>query len=101
MRGAATGRMLLAGITVKFYMQSSVFPPLAPDSYLLQVAVRWLPPLQPGLARLRAARLGRRRAGRGGAHEGRHARGWGHPNPSRQRLQATPSSDERSRITSL
>ena len=38
---------------------------------------------------------------RGGAHEGRHARGWGHPNPSRQRLRATPGGDELSRITSL
>ena len=59
------------------------------------------PRCRPGLARLRAARLGRRGAqGRGGAHEGRHARGWGHPNPWRQRLRATPSGDERSRVTS-
>ena len=56
-----------------------------------------------GFARLRAARLGRRPRqglGRGGAHEGRHARGWGHTNPWRQRLRATPSGDELSRITS-
>ena len=54
-----------------------------------------------GLARLRAARLGRRGAqGRGGAHEGRHARGWGHPNPWRQRLRATPSGDELSHVNS-
>ena len=39
--------------------------------------------------------------GRGGAHEGRHARAWGHPNPWRQRLRATPSSDELSRPSSL
>ena len=38
--------------------------------------------------------------GRGGAHEGRHARGWGYPNPWRQWLRATPSGDERSRVTS-
>ena len=37
---------------------------------------------------------------RGGAHEGRHARGRGFPNPWRQRLRATPSGDELSRITS-
>ena len=36
---------------------------------------------------------------RGGAYEGRHARGWGHPNPWRQRLRATPSGNELSRIT--
>ena len=39
--------------------------------------------------------------GRGGAHEGRHARGWGHPNPWHQRLRATPSGDELCRVTSL
>ena len=38
--------------------------------------------------------------GEGGAHEGRHDRGWGHPNPWRQRLRATPSGDELSRISS-
>ena len=37
--------------------------------------------------------------GRGGGQEGRHARGWGHPNPWRQRLRATPSGNELSRIT--
>ena len=40
------------------------------------------PPLQAaGSARLRAARLGGGAQGRGGAHEGLDARGWGHPNP--------------------
>jgi hypothetical protein len=49
------------------------------------------------VAGFHAARLGQ---GRGGAHEGRHARGWGHPNPWRQRLRAAPSRDERSRPSS-
>ena len=39
-----------------------------------------------------------RAQGRGGAHEGRHARGWGFPNPWRQRLRAIPSGDELTRI---
>ena len=36
----------------------------------------------------------------GGAHEGRRARGWGHPNSWRQRLRTIPSGDELSRPTS-
>ena len=66
-------------------------------SFVRATLVRCVPP-PPLQAGLRDSAGGAQ--GRGGAHEGRHARGWRHPNPWRQRLRATPSGDELSRPSS-
>ena len=84
--------------------------PRAPrDLFLREVreqlcdTVRGLPPLLQAWALLGFAlrdSAGGAQGSGGGAHEGRHARGWGQANPWRQRHRATPSGDELPRPSS-